>query len=54
MNIKFDGNYSLRNEEDVKLKSINKVIRIIDARDAEQEYVKNKLGYKHNLIDLKR
>ena len=51
-NIMFYRNYWLRNEKDIKLKSINKIIRIIDTRDAEQEYIKNKLGYKHDLIDL--
>ena len=42
----------MRKENDIKLKSINKIIRIIDAKAEEQEYAKQKLGYRHDMIDI--
>jgi len=51
-NIKFYGNYCLRQEEQVQLKSINETIRIIDAKEDKEEYIRKKLGHIHDMIDI--
>ena len=51
-NIRFYGSYCLKQDDEVKLKSVNEVIRIMDAKESEEEYCRNKLGYKYDMVDL--
>jgi len=51
-NIRFYGNYCIKQNNEVKLKSVNEILRIHDARESEQEYCRKKLGYKYDMIDL--
>ena len=39
-------------DDQCQLKSINEIIRIIDAKEDEDDYVKNKLGHIHDMIDI--
>ena len=51
-NIKFYGNYYLMQDDQCQLKLINEIIRIIDAKEDEDDYIKNKLGHIHDMIDI--
>jgi len=51
-NIRFYGNYCLKQNNEMKLKSVNEVMRISDAREVEFEYCKKKLGFKYDMVDL--
>ena len=51
--MKFYLNYELKIGKGVKLRAINEMMRIIDAEDSKNEYIKKKHGYKYNFIDKK-
>ena len=50
--MKFYSSYRLRRKEGVKLRFINKIIRILDTKEPENEYSKKKHGYKYDFIDI--
>ena len=51
-NIKFYGNYALKQDDQIHLRSINEIIRRIDAKEDEYDYAKTKLGYRYDMVDI--
>ena len=51
-NVKFYGNYGLKRDDGLQSRSTNEIIRIIDAKKVENEYIKKKYGYKNDFIDI--
>jgi len=50
-NIKFYGYYSLEQKGLLQSRSINKVIRVVDVREEEDQYIVKKFGHKLDFID---
>lgn len=52
-NMKFYGSYSKTRKGELQSKAIKEVIRIIDTRENEEEYAKNKCRYRKDFICMK-
>ena len=51
-NTKFYGSYCKKRNGELQMRAIKEVVRIIDGREKEKEYINMKYGYRKEFIDM--
>jgi len=51
-NIKFNGSYCIKQDGKIQSRAIQEMIRIIDAKEKEDEYAQKKYQHKYDFIDM--